>query len=109
MKKKITADEMGRRSWASRFTAAEAKGLTASELMSQVRRKSLGKKRAVQNSMKKKAKKKSPRYPDYTLVKNPDGTPTSHMLDSVWIRNDGLAIKIVFATGKILDFEPVTF
>ena len=56
--------------------------------------------------MKKKSKKTS-RYPDYDIVKQPDGTPTSHLLDSIWIKKDGTAIKIVFATGKILDFKPV--
>jgi len=52
-------------------------------------------------------KKKTRRWPDYKLVKHEDGTATGHLLDSVWIRNDGLAIKIIWATGKILDFAPI--
>ncbi len=58
--------------------------------------------------MPMKKKKKESRYPDYKLVKNPDGTATSHLLDSIWIKKDGTAIKIVFATGKILNFEPIS-
>ena len=46
--------------------------------------------------------KKTKRYPDYTQVKIP-----THMLDSLWLRNDNQALKIVFATGYIAEFTPI--
>ena len=45
--------------------------------------------------------KKKRRYPDFDLV------PTSHLLDSVWIKKDRKELKIVFATGEILEFRPL--
>ena len=47
-------------------------------------------------------KKKERRYPDFNQVKIP-----SHMIDSVWVKKDKTALKVVFATGHILDFKPV--
>ena len=45
--------------------------------------------------------KRQKRYPDFDLIK------TSHLLDSVWIKKDKSEIKIVFATGQILEFRPL--
>lgn len=44
---------------------------------------------------------KKKRYPDFDLI------PTSHLLDSVWVKKDRTELKIVFATGKILEFKPL--
>lgn len=46
-----------------------------------------------------KKSKTSKRFPEYDLI------PTSHLLDSVWLRKDKSAVKIVFATGQVLDFR----
>jgi hypothetical protein len=45
--------------------------------------------------------KKIRRYPDFDLI------PTSHLLDSVWIKKDKTELKIVFATGGVLEFRPL--
>ncbi len=48
------------------------------------------------------AKKTRPkRFPDYDLI------PTSHLLDSVWIKKDRSELKIIFATGQTLEFKPL--
>ena len=52
-------------------------------------------------------KNKKPRFPDFELITEKDGTPTSHLLDSLWIKKDSTELKIVFATGKILEFKPL--
>jgi hypothetical protein len=44
---------------------------------------------------------KQRRYPDFNLIE------TSHLLDSVWVKKDRTELKIVFATGQILEFRPV--
>jgi len=31
----------------------------------------------------------------------------THMIDSLWLRNDNQALKIIFATGYIADFTPL--
>ena len=45
--------------------------------------------------------KKQKRFPDFDLI------PTSHLLDSVWVKKDRTELKIVFAIGKILHFRPL--
>jgi hypothetical protein len=45
--------------------------------------------------------KKQRRYPDFDLI------PTSHLLDSVWVKKDRTELRIVFATGGILVFRPM--
>jgi hypothetical protein len=47
-------------------------------------------------------KNKTERFPDFKQVKIP-----IHLVDSIWIKNDNTEIKIVFATGEILSFQPV--
>ena len=49
--------------------------------------------------IKVKEKKTNPRYPDFDLIE------TSHLLDSVWLKKDKTELKIIFATGKILEFR----
>lgn len=51
--------------------------------------------------IKSRRAKKVSRYPDFDLI------PTSHMLDSVWVKKDRTELKIVFATGQILEFRPI--
>ena len=46
-------------------------------------------------------RKKSKRYPGFELIQ------TSHLLDSVWVKEDRSELKIVFATGEILAFRPL--
>jgi hypothetical protein len=48
-----------------------------------------------------KKRNKVRRYPDFDLIK------TSHLLDSVWIKKDRTELKIIFATGPILEFRPL--
>lgn len=45
---------------------------------------------------------KKKRFPGWSIVKAP-----SHMLDSLWLRDDSKALRIVFATGQIADFTPI--
>lgn len=46
-------------------------------------------------------KVKVKRFPGFELI------PTSHLLDSIWVKEDKSEIKIVFATGQILEFRPL--
>ena len=48
-------------------------------------------------------KKKSKRFPDYEII---DTSDTITFGTSIWLRNDGQAIKIVFPCGDTLDFKP---
>jgi hypothetical protein len=45
--------------------------------------------------------KKIRRYPDFDFIE------TSHLLDSIWVKKDRSELKIVFATGQILEFRPI--
>jgi len=44
---------------------------------------------------------KGERYPGFRLIK------TSHLLDSIWLKEDNSELKIVFATCGILEFRPL--
>ena len=46
------------------------------------------------------------RWEDYALVKLPSGTITFGT--SLFIRDDGKALRIVFPTGQVMTFEPMS-
>ena len=46
--------------------------------------------------------KRKKQIENYTQVKIP-----THIIDSIWLRNDNQALKIIFATGYIADFTPI--
>jgi hypothetical protein len=54
--------------------------------------------------MRKKLAK--PGFEDYEIVKLPKDVVTFGT--SLYIRNDGAAIKVVFPTGHTVSFEPLT-
>jgi len=53
--------------------------------------------------MKPFKRKRTPKRPGYTLVPETIGK----IVDSIWIKDDGTELKIVFAWGKPLDFKPI--
>ena len=52
-------------------------------------------------------KKKQPRWPDYEVVKLPEGTVTFGT--TLFMRKDHCALRIVFPAGQIVTFAPVEF
>jgi len=53
--------------------------------------------------LKKKAKK--PRWPDYKLVKPPEGIITFGT--SLFLRKDGMALRVLFPAGQAVTFAPM--
>lgn len=48
---------------------------------------------------------KKPRWPDYEVVKKPEGVVTFGT--TLFIRKDGLAIRILFPAGQYVTFAPL--